>query len=135
MIELIRISPREAEIYGKAMGLDPDQISGCAEASRTADPALVIIANHLPVAMCGFVPTAVLSGTVYAWMQDCPGMYRYRYTIAKTWLEIFRAVQLVYPRIVGHCSAGGRARNWLTRLGARFDTDDDGRPTYMIGGF
>lgn len=135
MIELIRIGSREAEIYGTAMGLSDDEIQACVHAAAESDPALVVIANHIPVAMCGFVPTAILSGTVYAWMQDCPAMYRYRYSIAKTWREIFQAVRLVYPRIVGHCSAGGRARNWLIRLGARFDVDADGRPTYMIGSY
>jgi hypothetical protein len=133
-VEIIRVDPREMGVYAEAMGLAPDAVQACVLGAKGADPALAFVVQGQPVAACGFVPTAVLSGTVYAWMQDTPAMYHHTFALKRVWREVFAEVRRHYPRIVGHCSAGPRSERWLRRLGARFTVDDRGVPTYMIGG-
>lgn len=134
-VEILRVSPQEMRVHAEAMGLEPGVVDACEIGARGADPALVFVVGHRPVAACGFVPTAALSWTVYAWMQDTPEMYKHRFAMLRTWREVFAAVRQRYPRIVGHCSAGPKSQRWLERLGARFSADERGVPTYIIGGF
>jgi hypothetical protein len=135
MPEIIRIDARDAEVYGRAMELSDDELGGAVSTTEVSDPALVFIINHRPIAMVGFIPTALLSGTAYGWMQWSMEIHQHRVTTARTMFQVLREMQRIYPRIVGHCAPNSRAEHWFRRLGARFDTDLTGKPTFMLGSF
>lgn len=90
-------------------------------ASSASDPILACWVQDNLVAIIGFIPQGLLTGTAYYWMEWTPAVRRFPRTTARWGYYITREALGRYPRLWGTCSAGGQSRRWLERLGARFD--------------
>lgn len=115
-----------------AIELAQEQLSGdmaaFAAGARASDPIIACWMGAELVAMLGFIPQGVLTGTAYVWMEWTPALVRHRYATVRWSHEIIREAQTRYPRIIGRCGYGAQSKRWLESLGAKFVGDD-----YMIG--
>jgi hypothetical protein len=115
------------------MDLAPDEIEAMAAAVAQSDPALLFSFGAQPLWIVGFIPTAIITPSAYAWMQWSPKIYDHRIGAARACRDLFLEIRKRYPRIYGHCTYGPVPTRLLTRLGARFYTDLHGRPAYIMG--
>jgi hypothetical protein len=89
--------------------------------ARASEPILGCWVDGALVAIVGFIPQGLLTGTAYYWMEWTPAVRQFPKTTARWGHYITREALGRYPRLWGTCSAGGQSRRWLERLGARFD--------------
>lgn len=115
-----------------AIELAQDHLTGdlaaFAAGARASDPIIACWMGADLVAMLGFIPQGILTGTAYVWMEWTPALERHRYTTVRWSREIIKEARTRYPRIVGRCGYGPQSKRWLESLGAKFVGDD-----YMIG--
>lgn len=131
-VQARRITEEEAKTIGEDMRLAPEEIEAMVEAARQSDPALVLTADDRPFVVCGFIPRDAFGSSCYAWMQWTSEIYDRPIAATRKCLEVFGEMRKKYTRIYGHCSYGDRPVRLLTRMGAKFWTGPDGRPTYVI---
>ncbi len=132
--EVRRITGDEAEdLNAQFVRLDGDDLLALRIATDRSNPALGIFMGNTLVAMLGFIPTAILGGTAYAWLQPAPEMVRYKIGFVRMGRAIFTEIRKQYPIIIGHCSLGSHSEAWLRSCGARFiETNARAKP-YIIG--
>ncbi len=131
-IEPRRLGPDTARSTAEALRLAPDEAEAMVVAVGWSEPAVAFWVEGRAVAACGFIPTALLGNTAYAWMQWTHEIYELPVGTARMFKGVFGEARKRYGRIVGHCSYGPKPVRLLTRLGARFSTDPDGRPMYVM---
>lgn len=111
-----------------AIALGQDQFTGdlaaFAAGARASDPIVGCWMGEDLVAMLGFIPQGILTGTAYVWMEWTPALARHKYATVRWSREIIREARTRYPRIVGRCGYGAQSKRWLESLGARFVGDD-----------
>ena len=132
--EVRRIGGDEAEgLNQRFIGLAGDDLLALRLAADRSDPALAVYMGKELMALVGFIPLGLISGTAYAWLQPTEGMTKFKLAFVRVGWEIFAEARKRYPIIHGHCSLGPRSEAWLRSCGARFlDTDAKAKP-YVIG--
>lgn len=132
--EVKRIAGDEAEdLSNQFIGLDGDDLLALRIAADRSDPALAVYMGEELMALVGFIPLGLISGTAYAWLQPTEGMNKFKRAFVRVGREIFATARQRYPIIYGHCSLGPRSEAWLRSCGARFqDTSATAKP-YVIG--
>lgn len=128
------VGPEDALAVGEALRLGQGELEAFVAAVARSEPTVLMSFGDTPLAAFGFIPTDLLGQTAYAWMEWTPAIYNHPMATARAWREVFAAARRRYSRIFGHCSYGERPVRLLTHLGAKFWTDAEGRPTYVIEG-
>lgn len=135
-VEVRRLSVAQVgDLAPKWMELNPGDLDLLIEYSAKSDPLIGGFMGDDLIAMGGFVPIGILTGTALLWMQSTHATDRHRIALIRVAPKIIECAMERYSRIVGTCSLGERSVRWVTSLGARFkDTDEQCKP-FMIGGY
>ena len=102
-------------------------------AADESDPALSFFMRDTLIGMLGFIPTGIITGTVYVWMQWAPAQAKYKTSMVRISHYIIPEVLKKYPRIIGHCSFGTSSENWLKSIGAKFEETNAKAKFFTIG--
>ena len=130
-----RITPDEAmELARVWLDVDPPELAIIAEAAAASDPALAGWLGSDLLAIGGFIPTSIVGGTAFVWMQHTPAVARHKIATIRIGRDVLAGARTKYPRIIGTCSLGPQSEAWLTSLGARFVAGPGLRKPFVIEG-
>ncbi len=83
-----------------------------------SDPALAFWWKNELLALVGFIPSSIISDTVYCWVQDTEAARNHKVIFARQAILVVREIRKKFPRIIGHCKV--ESSKWLASFGAKF---------------
>ncbi len=89
-------------------------------AGRVSELLLAGMYRDGPVCFLGFVPTTLVSDSVYMWMWVTPTGAHHPLLVARHSRAVVQVALTQWPRIIGNCTTR-RAVQWLSWLGADFN--------------
>lgn len=110
-------------MWVEVRNITPEQLPDWAypelvDCAKRSDPLLAYYFGQDLIAIVGFIPLGILTGTAYLWMQSTEATFEHKTAVARLGRLTLREVRTRYPRIVGECVAGSRSIKWLEWLGA-----------------
>lgn len=116
-----RISGAEAaELAYEHITTDNFALALTQVAAENSDPAVSVWLGDMLLALGGFIPLGILTGTAFVWMNHTPAAAHHPTAIIRTGRQVLAVARSRYPRVIGNCSLGPRSEAWLTSLGAKF---------------